>query len=226
MSLLLFSNVVFYRFNSAFITLPVLTQTSNFGSLGSSIVSLMAWTDIFYLLDIVILIVLFNWSKQIWSSERMKLRRPAIIMAIGLVVFSINLGLAEADRPQLLKRTFDRNYIVKYLGAYNYAIYDTIQNLQTSTQRVLADSNDITEIDNYTKNKYAEPDPALFGTGEGKNVIKIHVESFQSFLLDYELHGEEVTPFLNSLVNDTEQDFTYFDNFFYQTEQGKTADAE
>src|SRR5690625_6061588 len=31
MSLLLYANVVFYRFNSDFITLPVLTQTSNFG---------------------------------------------------------------------------------------------------------------------------------------------------------------------------------------------------
>src|SRR5699024_6299468 len=50
--------------------------------------------------------------------------------------------------------------------------------------------------------------------------------SFQSFLIDYELHGEEVTPFINSLVNNDSNDFTYFENFFHQTEQGKTADAE
>jgi len=226
MSVLLYANVVFYRFNNDFITLPVLTQTGNFGSLGSSIASLAVWTDLFYMTDVIILIALYVWSRNDWSLDRMRIKKPALILISGLLIFSINLGLAEVDRPQLLKRTFDRNYIVKYLGAYNYAIYDTIQNLQTSTQRVLADSNDITEIDNYTKNKYAEPDPALFGAGEDKNVIKIHLESFQSFLLDYELHGEEVTPFLNSLVHDTEQDFTYFDNFFHQTEQGKTADAE
>src|SRR5690625_1814100 len=68
MTLLLYANVVFYRFNSDFITLPVLTQTSNFGSLGSSIASLVAWTDLFYLVDILILIVLFRKSKQIWSA--------------------------------------------------------------------------------------------------------------------------------------------------------------
>lgn len=226
MSLLLYANVVFYRFNSDFITLPVLTQTSNFGSLGSSIASLVTWTDIFYVLDILILIVLFNWSKQIWSAHRMKLRRPVIIMAIGVLIFSINLGLAEADRPQLLKRTFDRNYIVKYLGAYNFTIYDALQNLKTSTERVLADSNDVVEVQNYTDNKYAEPNPELFGIAKGKNIIKIHLESFQSFLIDYELHGEEVTPFINSLVHDETQNFTYFENFFHQTEQGKTADAE
>src|SRR5690625_3037914 len=226
MSFLLYANVVFYRFNSDFITLPVLTQTSNFGSLGSSIISLITWTDVFYIVDILILIGIFNWSKQIWSSERMNLRRPALIIVAGVLIFSINLGLAEADRPQLLKRTFDRNYIVKYLGAYNFTIYDALQNLKTSTERVLADSSDITEVQNYTDNKYAEPNEELFGVAKGKNIIKIHLESFQSFLIDYELHGEEVTPFINSLVDDESEDYTYFENFFHQTEQGKTADAE
>src|SRR5699024_2070284 len=226
MSLLLYANVVFYRFNTDFITLPVLTQTGNFGSLGSSIANLMQWTDLFYALDIIILILLFRSSRQIWSSERMKLKRPAIIIATGLVVFSINLALAEADRPQLLKRTFDRNYIVKYLGAYNFTIYYAIQNVKSSTERVLADSNDITEVQNYTNNKYAEPNEELFGIAEGKNVIKIHLESFHSFLINMEVNGEEVTPFINSLVNDEKEDYTYFENFFHQTEQGKTADAE
>lgn len=226
MSLLLYANAVFYRFNSDFITLPVLTQTSNFGSLGGSIASLVTFVDLIYLVDIIILIVLFTKSKQIWSAERMKVKQPLVIIATGILVFSINLGLAEADRPQLLKRTFDRNYIVKYLGAYNFTVYDAIQNVKSSTERVLADSNDITEVQNYTDNKYAAPDEKLFGAAEGKNIIKVHLESFHSFLIDYELNGEEVTPFINSLVNDQSEDYTYFENFFHQTEQGKTADAE
>src|SRR5690625_1689424 len=226
MSILLYANVVFYRFNSDFITLPVLTQTSNFGSLGSSIASLVMWSDLLYLVDIIVLYVLFKKSKQIWSAERMRLKQPLVIMTAGILVFAINLGLAEADRPQLLKRTFDRNYIVKYLGAYNFTLYDAIQNVKSSTERVLADSNELTEIQNYTDNKYAEPNEELFGIAEGKNIIKIHLESFQSFLIDYELDGEEVTPFINSLVDDESEDYTYFENFFHQTEQGKTADAE
>src|SRR5699024_6593315 len=144
MSILLYANIVFYRFNSDFITLPVLTQTSNFGSLGSSIAELVLVSDLFYLVDIILLIALFIWSKKEWSVSRLKLRIPAVILVMGALVFAVNLHLAESDRPQLLKRTFDRNYIVKYLGAYNFAIYDVIQNVQSSTQRVLADSNDIT----------------------------------------------------------------------------------
>src|SRR5699024_10595503 len=46
MSVFLYSNVVYYRFNSDFITIPVLTQTSNFSSLGGSIANLTQWSDI------------------------------------------------------------------------------------------------------------------------------------------------------------------------------------
>src|SRR5699024_2245816 len=56
MSLFLYANVVFYRFNTDFITLPTLTQTSNFSSLGSSIASLVEWHDLFYTLDFIFLI--------------------------------------------------------------------------------------------------------------------------------------------------------------------------
>ncbi|MFZ3579124.1 LTA synthase family protein [Virgibacillus sp. DJP39] len=226
MSFMLYANVVYYRSASDYITLPTLTQTSNFGSLGGSIVSLVAWHDLLYAVDIVILIALYVWNKNNWTTARMKKRKPMLVLATAVMAFSINLGLAEADRPQLLTRTFDRNYIVKYLGSYNFAIYDAYQTMRSSTQRVLADSSDITEVENYTKNKFAEPNAELFGVAKGKNIIKIHLESFQSFLIDYKLHGEEVTPFINSLVNDESKDFTYFDNFFHQTAQGKTADAE
>lgn len=226
MSFFLYANVMFYRFNSDFITIPVLTQTSNFGSLGGSIASLAQWTDLLYTVDIILLIALYVWTRKDWTVSKTRFRKPLIVMTAGVLAFAINLHFAEKDRPQLLERTFDRNYIVKYIGAYNFAIYDIVQNIQSSTQRVLADSNDITVVENYTKNKFAEPNEELFGVGEGKNIIKIHLESFQSFLIDYELHGEEVTPFINSLVNDAEHAFTYYENFFHQTEQGKTADAE
>src|SRR5699024_7801549 len=116
--------------------------------------------------------------------------------------------------------------IVKYLGAYNFTIYDAIQNVKSSTERVLADSNDITEVQNYTNNKYAEPNGELFGIAEGKNVIKIHLESFHSFLINMEVNGEEVTPFINSLVNDEKADCPAFETFVHAPERGKTADAE
>jgi lipoteichoic acid synthase len=151
-------------------------------------------------------------------------RKVAALFSLSLAISCGNLGLAESDRPQLLTRGFDRNYIVKYLGMYNYTIYDAVKSTKASAQRVMANSDDMTEVINYTKANYAEPNPAYFGAGKGMNVIYLHLESMQNFLIDYKLNGEEVTPFLNSLTKD--QNTLYFDNFFHQTAQGKTSDAE
>src|SRR5699024_10998601 len=63
-----------------------------------------------------------------------------------------------------------------------------------------------------------------FGVAKGKNVIFILAESIQSFAIDNTVEGKEVTPFMNQLVHDP--DTYYFENFYHQTEQGKTSDSE
>lgn len=226
MTFILYANVVFYRFNSDFITIPTLMQTSNFGSVGGSIADLTKPHDLLYSLDLIVLIVLFFLLHTNWSPARMKLRKRLLVLTTGVIALAINLGLAEIDRPQLLTRTFDYNYVVKYLGIYNFMIYDAFQSGKSSTKRLAVNESDVDEVERYTESKYAEPNSKYFGEAKGKNVIKIHLESYQSFLINYKLHGKEVTPFINSLVNDKDKGFTHFDNFFHQTEQGKTADAE
>ncbi|MGD6950100.1 glycerol phosphate lipoteichoic acid synthase, partial [Bacillus mobilis] len=96
---------------------------------------------------------------------------------------------------------------------YNYTIYDAVQSTKSTAQRAFADSNDVTEVINFTKSNHAKPNEKYFGAGEGMNVIYLHLESIQNFLIDYKLHGEEVTPFLNSLTSD--QNTMYFDNFYH-----------
>lgn len=224
MSILLYANVVYYRFFSDFITLPTLFQTQNFGDLGGSVLSLLKSYDILFFVDVFVLFYLRFSSKIHKEENRVGYKKATAIIAGALLLSIINLGLAEASRPQLLTRGFDRSYIVKYLGMYNYSIYDSVETMAASSQRALADSSDITEVINYTQSTYAEPNETYFGAAKGMNVIYLHLESFQNFVINYKLNGEEVTPFLNSLTKD--ENTTYFDNFFHQTGQGKTSDAE
>ena len=223
MSILLYSNAVYYRFFSDFITLPTIFQTQNFGDLGGSVVSLLE-PDVLFFVDVLVMFYLRFTKRVKKETNRIGFKKAMAIIAVTFVVLIVNLELAEVDRPQLLTRGFDRNYIVKYLGMYNYAIYDSVETIETSSQRALADSNDLTEVINYTKSNYANPNEQYFGAAKGMNVIYLHLESFQNFIIDYKLNGEEVTPFLNSLAKN--ENTLYFDNFFHQTAQGKTSDAE
>ena len=46
----------------------------------------------------------------------------------------LNLAFAETDRPELLTRTFDHKYLVKYLP-YNFTVYDGVKTIQNNQQK-------------------------------------------------------------------------------------------
>ncbi|TMU85526.1 LTA synthase family protein [Bacillus sp. BHET2] len=222
LSFILYGNVVFYRFFDDFLTLPVLFQTSNFADLGTSASAIMSWKDLFYFTDVIVLI-LFIKLKPTWFSLQnysRANRRAYFLVATALVFF--NLGLAESERPQLLTRTFDREMLVKNIGTYNYHVYDLFLQSKSSAQRALADGSELSDIDNYVRASYIEPDNEMFGVAKNKNLIIVSLESLQNFVINSEVNGQEITPFLNDFIGES----YYFNQFYHQTQQGKTSDSE
>ncbi|MDT8862037.1 LTA synthase family protein [Alkalihalobacillus sp. MEB130] len=217
---ILYFNLLYYRFFTDFLTWPVLFQTSNAKDLQGSFLQLMNWTDAFLLFDILILIGLI-WWKKIPLQMREK-REPAALIVASLVIFLFNIGIAQIERPQLLTRAFDREMLVKNIGLLNYHVYDAYVQSHSKAQRVFAESSDIDEVIRYRKENYKEPNPEMYGIAEGKNVIVLSLESLQSFVINETLNGEEITPFLNDLIEES----YYFDHFYHQTAQGKTSDSE
>ncbi|WP_102344970.1 LTA synthase family protein [Bacillus sp. Marseille-P3661] len=215
----LYANLVYYRFFDDFITIPVLLQFKNFGDLGGSAQGLMEPWDAVFFLDILVLALVAR-KNEIKSITFPKLaQRFLVLVSIGLIVF--NVLLAETQRPQLLTRTFDREMLVKYLGVYNYHVYDLFMHSKASAQRALAEGSDIIEVENFTNDGF-EQDNMLTGIAKDKNLIIISMESLQNFVIDFEVEGQPVTPFLNQLIDES----IYFDNFYHQTGQGKTSDSE
>ena len=222
---LLMFNVIYYREFTDFMTINTIFgySTVSQGLSGSSF-ALLKPQDIIIVADIVIVALGF-----ITGFLHLDKRSIPRVQALALTSFSLfclvlNITLGEISRPQLLSRTFDRNYLVKYLGIDTYMVYDGLKTARNSQVRNKAGSSDLNNIINFTRNHYAEPNSKMYGIAKGRNVIVIHLESFQQFLINYKLNDKEVTPFLNSLYNSKE---TYsFANFFNQVGQGKTSDAE
>ncbi|MFC0269993.1 LTA synthase family protein [Metabacillus herbersteinensis] len=217
----LLANMVFYRFFNDFLTIPVLFQTSNMGDLGSSITSLFQPADLLMFVDLAILFWLLK-KPSLSSDVRMTRKEKSAYFLLVAAVFFFNLGLAETERPQLLTRSFDREVLVKNISVYNFHIYDAVIQSKTSAQRALADSNSLTEIENYVNANEKDPNEELFGIAKDRNVILVSLESTQSFVVNETLNGEEITPFMNDFIKESYN----FDNFYHQTGQGKTSDSE
>lgn len=223
-SIILYANVAFYRFFSDFITLPVLFQTNNFGDLGSSAAESIYATDVLFFLDVIVIFLAIKFLKVKPSSMNTASVQRKSYMILTAAVLFFNLGLAEAERPQLLTRSFDREMLVKNIGMYNYHIYDIYIQSKSQAQRALADGSELVEVNNYVRSNQPEPSPEMFAAAEGRNLIVVTLESMQSFLINNEMNGEEITPFLNGLTQD--KDTVYFPNFYHQTGLGKTSDSE
>lgn len=229
-TLLLFSNVIYYREFTDFITVNTMLGAGKVSSgLGLSTLKMMRPYDVVYFLDLFVLGGLLI-AKKIKIDERPVKGRGAIaISSFAIFLFAVNLTLAEADRPELLKRTFSRDHIVKYLGMNAFTVYDGVQTYNASQRRAQASENDLVTVQDYAKNQHVKANPETFGLAKDRNVIYIHLESFQQFLIDYKLKDDqgvehEVTPFINSLYHSNET-FS-FDNAFHQVGSGKTSDAE
>lgn len=224
LSIVVYGNVGFYRFYDDFITLPVLFQTSNFGDLGSSAASIISIWDILYFADVIVLIVANKYVPMMKEAIKVNVqfRRAFFVLAVAISFF--NLGLAETERPQLLTRSFDREILVKNIGTYNYHLYDIYIQSKSSAQRALADGSELVEVNNYVRSNQAAVNEELFGKYKGRNVIAVSLESLQNFVINNQMEGHEITPFLNSLTNDP--DTYYFSNFYHQTGLGKTSDSE
>ena len=232
MTVLLYVNILYYREFADFLTFNIVSGTNNVTTaLFASTFEMMRIWDLLYWVDIMLFVYLFFYKKEAPLAEdkkEHKRRTKAMVTLVGVLLLAGNLILAEIDRPELLTRTFDRNYIVKYLGLNFFTGYDIFQSSQNSQMRVSADESDLAKVFNFSAENHAAPNPEYFGVAEDRNVIVIGLESVQQFLIDYELEDEygethEVMPFLSSIYDN--EDSYSFENFFHQTGQGKSSDA-
>ena len=225
----LISNSIYYREFTDFVTVNTMLASSKVSAgLGAAALELFRPWDVIYILDFPIL-AFFFFKKWIRMDNRPFNKRASFaITSLSAMLFSANLFLAEIDRPELLTRGFSNYYVVRALGLPAFLGYSANQTYIANKERSKASEADLKPVEEYIQQHYAKANPEYFGMAKGRNVIYIHLESFQQFLIDYKLKVDdkeyEVTPFLNSLYHSKE---TFaFSNVFNQVKAGKTSDAE
>ncbi|MGJ9385375.1 LTA synthase family protein [Salipaludibacillus sp. CF4.18] len=236
-SAILYANIVYYREFTDFITIPLLLMGNNVNDLGSSIQTLVNGYDLLFFIDIPIAaILLYKWKKaRNTPDEKYSFKKLSPLYGLIILITIANISLANIERPELLTRTFDRDLLVKNLGIYSYHIYDAQLHITSSVPRVFANESELEEVNDYINEEAIDyiikedkedmeksEEKDLFGIAEGKNVIFVAAESLQDFVINETVNGEEITPFLNDLIDDS----LYFEEFYHQSAQGKSSDSE
>lgn len=225
----LFSNVVYYREFADYISVSTMLATSSVSTgLGETALELFNLWDLVYFADFIIIAIVLRKKPYKLNPKPFSKRASFAVSSLAILLFSVNLFTAEIDRPELLTRGFSNTYIVRALGLPAFFTYNAHQTYTAEKERSDATAEDLVPVEEYVQEHYASPNSDYFGIAKGRNVIYLHLESLQQFVIDYKLNVDgveyEVTPFLNSLYHS--QSTLAFSNFFNQVKAGKTSDAE
>lgn len=224
-SVWIFSNILYYREFSDFLSVAIIGSAGSVNNnLSKSLAGIINWQDFLVFADIIILFILLIFKVIKVDKRKIKKRFAVSITTLGFFLIMTDFGLASADRSGLLTRTFDNNYIVKYLGLNEYLAFNIFQTHKQEASRSAASAKDIKPILKFINSNKAPDNVEYYGKAKGKNVFIIHLESLQQFMIDYKWDDQEIMPNINKFYHD--QNTLSFDNFYNQVGQGKTSDAE
>ena len=223
-------NSIYYVFYSSFASIGELASLSQTETVTGSI-----WEKIriHYLIFIAFPIVFnlihkklssssyYNFINCIEKSKKMVLST----LIIGILFVSLSFVFAQKSDYSRLKKQWNRLYIVDRFGVLLYQGNDIVQTLTPKINSLFGYEDALKLFNDYYSSednqKYKEKNKYT-NILNGYNIIFIHMESIQNFVMDLKFHGEEITPNLNRLAKEG----MFFSNFYPQVSTGTSSDTE
>lgn len=221
-------NHIYYTFYMSFVSVSLLSTLSMLGEVSDSVTSRLKLIYFIYLLAPIIMLVVNkvlakkNYYFEVGKYERGKKMFLNTIKSALIVVFFVLITLVPSEASRLVK-LWNRDYIVGRFGIYLYTFNDLIQSIEPSISSMFGyDSAARTYRDFYSNKDDKKEENDYTNIFEGKNVIFIHAESIQNYLIDLEVNGISITPNLNKLSKEG----MYFSSFYPQISVGTSSDTE
>ncbi|HBH12738.1 MAG: Phosphoglycerol transferase family protein, alkaline phosphatase superfamily [Clostridiales bacterium 38_11] len=218
-SALLLLDTLYGRYYGIPLTIPIVYQLSFVNDIQDSANTLFKWKDMVYFVDLPIIFgYVFYFRKYLF--EKNTRRKNAIYLVILLM--SITLFHTQAKDIDRTLHNYERKNIAKDLGVFYFHGYDIID----FTRNKFLTSLSMNESEKKIIMEYLNDNPRQTETfnlySEKKNLLVLQVEALQEFVIDLEINGQEVTPFLNGLKSEN----LYFSQIYHQVAGGNTADTE
>ncbi len=207
-SIIMAVDLVYYSYAGKLPAVGLLSMTGQLGAVTASIEELISFKALFSLLDLPIWIVILAVRKPFRAYRRFPI--PGFVGLVTGSAFIVFFGVSILICTLL--GTFSAAYMPNEMLVYHGT--DLGEILFPEEER---------DVDWIQYSSSPDKDNPYFGVAKDKNVFVIQVEALQSFLIGKEYMGQEITPVLNSLI---ENDSLYFENYYYQVGAGNTSDAE
>ena len=229
-SVIEFVNVIYYKFFTSFASfgeLATLGQTETVA--GSIFEKLHVINFVYFLFPIIFYLTHLKIGKTSYYTFMSKINRTKRsivgVLIAAFICLGYSFGTATRTDYSRLAKQWNRVYIADRFGFILYQFNDLVQTLTPKFSSLFGYEDAAKSFENYFIN---QRDHKYDGKNEytdmfkGKNVIFVHMESIQTFLMDYKFNGEEVLPTVNKLASEG----MFFENFYPQISTGTSSDTE
>ena len=221
-------NSIYYGFFSSFITINLLSTLGQVGDVNDSIFDRLKIINFVFLIFPLILILVHNKltkNKYYFEVEKVEkgknmFFKTTLVGILSVILITITLSGLEISR---FVKQWNREFIVQRFGIYTYSVNDLVQAVRPKINTLFGYEASTRKFKKfYTENKKVKDLNKFTDLYKNKNVIFIHAESIQTFLIDLKINGVEVTPNLNKLTKNS----LYFNKFYPQISVGTSSDTE
>lgn len=220
-------NSSYYTFYTSFSSISLISTLKFIGQVGDAVVeNVMKPKDFIYLLAPIIMLLAclkkYKNNNVLTRNDYKDWPRALKTLAIGVgcaVVFSATLTATDIGR---IVKQWNREYIVMKYGIYVYHVNDLIKSIEPKITSLFGYDEAMRTFKEYFVETSKDNTNKYTGIYEGQNIIAIHAESIQNFVIGLKINGQEVTPNLNKLANSG----LYFNNFYSQVSVGTSSDSE
>lgn len=221
LSVIMLADVIYFRYYQTPINVALIYQVGYVGDVAASIQSLFRTKDLIYILDLPFYFIFYYVGKRLPSYKR----KRTICWIISLVSLVIGIFTFKDvyNQSNTILYNYDRNYAARDLGVLYYHYYDMKHFIvEEVSKRTPLSKEESQLVENFFIEKEKSKKTKHRGIAEGRNLIMVQVEALQSFVMENTIDGEEITPFLNGLIEES----LYFPNIYHQVAGGNTSDAE
>lgn len=228
-SFLMLADLWYYRGGyGTFLNMHILKETGNLENLWECVLSFIHFWDFILLLDIPILIYFIYHCEYMARAEKARNYLLFILIFIISIVYITYAPIKyyvfgkEDARMELFKICWSPNQTISNLSPLGFHFYDAF-NYWNECQPLLLSSEEKKNIEDWFQSKKEVlPDNEYKGLLAGKNLLLIQVESLETFVVGKKINGQEITPNLNKLL----QESLYFTNIYEQVFNGTSSDSD
>lgn len=209
---LILANRIYYMFFQSFISLNTVMHAHEGLSMYQAVLSTVGLAEVLWFIDMPILLYLYLKAEDT-DTEKARFIGIAALSIVLLLTTNIAISHSEGEKVP--------NVTVKEQGVLLYYSSKLASYNPEGITRELTDA-DQERIENwFSKRRGGNANNQLSGIAQNKNLIVLQVEALQNIVIGKEVNGQEITPNINSIIDNS----IYFEQIYDQVDMA-TADAE